>query len=62
MAAAQAFALISHRTHVIPDDIQALALACLSHRLVLHPEARLSGVDESSIVAAILRQVQVPVQ
>lgn len=62
MAGAQAFALISHRAHVIPDDIQALALACLSHRLVLHPEARLSGVDESDVIAAILRQVQVPVQ
>jgi len=62
MAGAQAYALVNHRSHVIPDDIQALALACLSHRLVLHPEARLSGVDEPDIVAAILRQVQVPVQ
>jgi MoxR-like ATPase len=62
MAGAQAFALISHRSHVIPDDIQALALACLSHRLVLHPEARLSGVDEADVITAILRQVQVPVQ
>jgi MoxR-like ATPase len=62
MAGAQAFALISHRSHVIPDDIQALALACLSHRLVLHPEARLSGVDEADVISTILRQVQVPVQ
>ncbi len=62
MAAAQAFALISHRAHVIPDDIQALAPACLSHRLVLHPEARLSGVEESDVITSILRSVQVPVQ
>lgn len=62
MAGAQAFALISHRSHVIPDDIQALALACLSHRIVLHPEARLSGVDEADVITAVLRQVQVPVQ
>jgi MoxR-like ATPase len=62
MAAAQAYALINHRSHVIPDDIQALAPACLSHRVVLHPEARLSGVAEADVITAILRQVPVPVQ
>jgi MoxR-like ATPase len=62
MAASQAFALINHRDHVLPDDVQAMARACLSHRLILHPEARLGGVDEADVVASILKQVQVPVQ
>ena len=41
MHAAQALALIGHRDYVTPDDVQAIAPACLAHRLILRPEARL---------------------
>jgi MoxR-like ATPase len=62
MHAAQALALIGHRDYVTPDDIQQIAPACLAHRLILRPEARLAGVDEYAIVSTLLRQVEVPVQ
>jgi MoxR-like ATPase len=62
MHAAQALALINHREFVTPDDIQQIAPACLAHRLILRPEARLAGVDEHAIVSTLLRQVEVPVQ
>jgi MoxR-like ATPase len=62
MAAAQAFALINHRAYVVPDDIQHLAKPCMSHRIVMRPEARLAGVNESSVVDSIIRQVPVPAQ
>jgi len=62
MAAAQSFALINHRDYVIPDDVQAMALPCLCHRLVLNPEARLSGVTEISVVSELLKQTPVPPQ
>lgn len=62
MHASQAFALISHRGYVVPDDIQLLAPSCLAHRVVLRPEARLAGVTESGVLQSLLRQIPVPVQ
>jgi MoxR-like ATPase len=62
MYAAQAFALISHRGYVVPDDIQLLAPSCLAHRIVIRPEARLAGVTETGVLQSLLRQIAVPVQ
>jgi MoxR-like ATPase len=62
MRSAQAAALISNRAFVTPDDVQAMARACVAHRLVLRPEAALGGVDADSVVASLLRQVAVPRQ
>ena len=55
--AAQAYAAIQGRDHVIPDDIQYLAPSVLTHRLVLSPEAELRGRVTSSILEEILTQV-----
>ena len=55
--AAQAYAAIKGRDHVIPDDIQYLAPAVLTHRLVLSPEAELRGRVTASILQDILTQV-----
>jgi MoxR-like ATPase len=62
MRAAQAMALINHRPYVIPDDIQLVAPACLKHRLIIRPESRLGGVDESSVLDSIFNSVPVPAQ
>jgi MoxR-like ATPase len=48
LRAAKARALIQGRDHALPDDVQALADAVLTHRLMLVPEA--SGVERSTIV------------
>lgn len=55
--AAQAYAAIKGRDHVIPDDIQYLAPVVLTHRLVLSPEAELRGRVTTSILQDILTQV-----
>jgi len=55
--AAQAYAAIKGRDHVIPDDIQYLAPSVLTHRLVLSPEAELRGRVTSSILQDVLTQV-----
>jgi len=55
--AAQAYAAIKGRDHVIPDDIQYLAPAVLTHRMVLSPEAELRGRVTASILQDILTQV-----
>src|SRR6201991_3601641 len=49
LRAAKARALVQGRDHALPDDVQALADAVLSHRLMLAPEA--AGVERSTIVA-----------
>lgn len=48
------------RTYVVPDDIKALAHPVLAHRLILSPEARVSGTTTASVVSEVLTQVPVP--
>ncbi len=55
--AAQAYAAIKGRDHVIPDDIQYLAPSVLTHRLVLSPEAELRGRVTASILQDVITQV-----
>ena len=49
LRAAKAHALLDGRDHALPDDVQALADAVLTHRIMLVPEA--AGVERSAIVA-----------
>jgi MoxR-like ATPase len=49
LRAAKARALIGGRDHALPDDVQELADAVLTHRIMLVPEA--AGVERSTIVA-----------
>jgi MoxR-like ATPase len=58
--AAQAKALVGGRDFVIPDDIKALAVPALAHRLQLAPEAALAGTSRSQIVSELLDRVPVP--
>lgn len=53
--AAQARALLRGRDFVIPDDVQALAVACLAHRVT----ARAGTVSETA-VQALVESLQVP--
>ncbi len=52
--AAQALAAIHGRDHVIPDDIQQLVPAILTHRLLVAPEAELRGRTAQSVLNDIL--------
>jgi MoxR-like ATPase len=52
LRAAKAHALLSGRDHALPDDVQALAPAVLSHRIMLVPEA--AGVEREEVVAAAI--------
>jgi MoxR-like ATPase len=53
---AQAYAVLNGRAYVTPQDIQAVAVACLSHRLV----AEGSGGDGPTLVARIIADTSVP--
>ena len=48
------------REYVIPDDIKAVFGPVVEHRLVLSPEAVVSGVDLSDVLSDVLRMVPVP--
>jgi MoxR-like ATPase len=58
--AAKAAAALDERDHVLPDDIQSLAVSVFSHRLILTADAQIAGRTTESVVADILRRVAVP--
>ena len=60
LRAARAHAALEGRDHVIPDDVQALAVAVLSHRLMPSSETQLARRTTTEVVADLLRQVPVP--
>ena len=56
--AAQAWAAMEGRSYVTPDDVKAVAMPVLSHRIVLQPTSSLSTTREA--VKAVLERVPVP--
>ncbi|SMD20470.1 AAA family ATPase [Lentzea albidocapillata] len=60
LAAARAWAWLSGRDYVTPDDVKALARPALRHRLELRPEAELEGVTSDGVLDGVLGAVQVP--
>jgi MoxR-like ATPase len=50
------------RTYATPDDVKALAVPVLSHRLILHPEAEFDGVTPEAVVGQVLLDVPPPTQ
>ncbi|MDI6827130.1 MAG: MoxR family ATPase [Armatimonadota bacterium] len=58
--AARALAAISGRDYVLPDDVKAVAIPVLAHRLILKPEARIRKVLATSIVSEIISTIPVP--
>jgi MoxR-like ATPase len=55
--AARARALVSVRPFVLPDDVKALAVPVLAHRLVLTPEADMEGFARETVIETALEQV-----
>ena len=60
MSAARAWAWLSGRDFVTPDDVKSLAQATLAHRLALRPEAELEGVAVNQVLATALGSGTVP--
>jgi MoxR-like ATPase len=58
--AARARALLRGTNYATADDVQALAVPVLAHRLVLTPQAELEGVGQYDIVLDALRRTPVP--
>jgi MoxR-like ATPase len=56
----QARAALLGRDHVLPDDIQAMAVPVLGHRIIVGPAARLREVSADRIVREIVENLAVP--
>jgi len=59
-AAVRAFAVLQGRDFVIPDDVKALALPVLRHRLTMSPSAEIEGLTTDRILREILDQTPAP--
>jgi MoxR-like ATPase len=57
---AQARAAILGRSYALPDDVKALAVSVLEHRMILGSAARIRGVNARAIIEEILHSVPVP--
>lgn len=60
MSAAKAWAWLSGRDYVTPDDVKALALPALRHRVSLTPEASMDGATADDVLQGILASTPVP--
>jgi MoxR-like ATPase len=60
MLTARAYAVISGRDYVIPEDVKTVARSVLSHRVSIRPELWMSDVSGSSVVRSVLAQVPTP--
>lgn len=61
MKMSQALSLFEERDFVVPETIQTVAADVIAHRMVIAPEAKLSGVTGRQVVADILAEIPVPV-
>jgi MoxR-like ATPase len=59
---AKARALLQGRSHVSPEDIQALAYATLRHRTLIGYRAEAEGVTVEDVIDRLLKHVRVPTQ
>jgi len=60
MLTARAYAVVSGRDYVIPEDVKAVAPSVLAHRVTVKPELWMSDVSGASVVRSVLNQVETP--
>ncbi len=60
LSTARAWAWLSGRNYVTPDDVKAMAKPTLRHRIALRPEAELEGASSDGVLDGILAAVPVP--
>jgi MoxR-like ATPase len=58
--AAKAWAWLAGKPFVTPDEVKAVALPALRHRIQLRPEVELEGVTADGVLEGILAAVPVP--
>ena len=57
---AKAWAFLSGRTYVLPEDVAAVFLDVSKHRIVLNTKARVSHVTEEAVLSEVLGRINQP--
>jgi MoxR-like ATPase len=57
---ARARALLLGRDYVVPEDVKALAVAAVAHRITLRPEMWVRKIQGADVVGELLRRLPVP--
>jgi MoxR-like ATPase len=60
LKASRARAAMLGRSHVLPDDVKAVAVPCLAHRLLLQPDQWVRGVRAEQVVVEVVGHVPAP--
>jgi MoxR-like ATPase len=61
LRAARGLAAAHDRDYVVPDDVKALVVPALGHRVIVAADAVMAGRDATVILEEVLAQVDVPV-
>ncbi len=61
MKCSKARAAILGRVYVTPDDVRALIMPALNHRILLKPETELEGLDVKSVLKNIVEDIPIPI-
>jgi MoxR-like ATPase len=57
---ARAHAMVQARDFVLPDDVKAMAIPALAHRLLLKPELWMRGMHAEDVVRDLLERTPIP--
>ncbi|WP_431124542.1 AAA family ATPase [Flagellimonas flava] len=60
LAASKAFAAISGRDFVIPEDVKKALVPVLNHRVILTPEREMEGMTTENVINMIMESVEIP--
>ena len=60
MDMSRARAFVQGRNYVLPEDVQAVSVPVLAHRLLLNGKARMSHVTEADVVEEIVKRIPTP--
>ncbi len=60
LQASKAFAMLSGRDFVMPDDVKAIAHAVLQHRIILTADAEMQGYTPERVITGLVEKVEVP--
>ena len=58
--AAKAYAFLKHRAYVIPEDVRAVCMDVMRHRIGITYEAEAENITQEQIITEILNRVEVP--
>jgi MoxR-like ATPase len=60
LLASRAYAAIDARDFITPDDVRAMAVPVIEHRLILRPDYEIEGLTVREVIENVLKKIAVP--